>query len=180
MEAVNHPAHYNKPGRKECIVEMLEIFGIEKVLAFCELNAYKYIYRSDLKGGQEDQDKALWYVQKQNELAASDERIKIANHFGLEPQMQQLIEEMSELTQAICKHKRKNGEGQPLSDAIAARHVEENLIEELADVKLVLSQVIFLLGCEKEVQQIENQKIKRTLERIGEDDVDGQRQTEDV
>ena len=26
-DAVNHPSHYNKEGRKECIVEMLEKFG---------------------------------------------------------------------------------------------------------------------------------------------------------
>lgn len=42
MDNVNHPAHYNAPGRKECIVEMLEKFGSEKVQIFCELNAYKY------------------------------------------------------------------------------------------------------------------------------------------
>ena len=28
---VNHPKHYNIPGRKECIEEMLDIFGIENV-----------------------------------------------------------------------------------------------------------------------------------------------------
>lgn len=93
-------------------------------------------------------------------------KIQIAKHFGLELQMQQLIEEMAELTQAICKHKRKNGKGQSL-DASAARHVEENLIEELADVKLVLEQVILLLNAESDVQKVVNQKIERTLERIG-------------
>ena len=60
-EAVNHPAHYNAPGRKECIVEMIEKFGVEKVQAFCELNAYKYRYRHEMKGGQEDLEKAKWY-----------------------------------------------------------------------------------------------------------------------
>ena len=89
--------------------------------------------------------------------------------YGIQPQVDMMIEEMAELTQAICKHKRKNGEGQPLSDAIAARHVEENLIEELADVKLVLEQVIFLLRAESDVQKVVNQKIERTLERIGEE-----------
>lgn len=169
MDMVNHPAHYNKPGRKECIVEMLDIFGIEAVQAFCELNAYKYVYRSELKNGQEDLDKAQWYLNKKSELAKNSGKNRIAEHFGLELQMQQLIEEMAELTQAICKHKRKKGEGQPLSDTIAARHVEENLIEELADVKLVLEQVIFLLRAEKDVQKVVSQKIERTLERIGEE-----------
>ena len=132
MEAVNHPAHYNIPGRKECIDEMLDLYGLDAVLNFCVLNSYKYLYRHELKNGQEDLDKAKWYQDKGLELAKNSGKIRIAEHYGLEPQMQQLIEEMAELTQAICKHKRKNGDGQPLSDAIAARHVEENLIEELA------------------------------------------------
>lgn len=169
MDMVNHPAHYNIPGRKECIDEMLDLYGLDAVLNFCVLNSYKYLYRHELKNGQEDLDKAKWYQDKGLELAKNSGKIRIAEHYGLEPQMQQLIEEMAELTQAICKHKRKNGDGQPLSDAIAARHVEENLIEELADVKLVLEQVIFLLRAESDVQKVVNQKIERTLERIGEE-----------
>lgn len=165
MEMVNHPSHYNKPGRKECIEEMIDLYGLDAVITFCTLNSYKYLYRHDLKNGQEDLDKAKWYENKSLELAENNGKIQIAKHFGLELQMQQLIEEMAELTQAICKHKRKNGKGQSL-DASAARHVEENLIEELADVKLVLEQVILLLHAESDVQKVVNQKIERTLERI--------------
>lgn len=98
----------------------------------------------------------------------TNEANRIADHHGLKVQMQQLIEEMSELTQAICKYKRKHGEGQPISDMVTYRHVEENLVEELADVRLVLGQVIHLLDCDDAVQEIMKQKIKRTLERIGE------------
>lgn len=68
MEKVNHPAHYNMAGRKECIEEMLEKFGIEKVIAFCELNEYKYQYRHSLKNGEEDLRKAEWYRNKAEEL----------------------------------------------------------------------------------------------------------------
>lgn len=156
MDNVNHPAHYNAPGRKECIVEMLEIFGSEKVQIFCELNAYKYKYRHEMKNGQEDLDKAAWYEAKQAELAAADERFEIAKHFGLDKQKNQLIEEMAELTQAICKCKRAQTTFSP------------NLIEEIADVKLVIEQLIYLLACEEDVIAIEKQKIRRTLERIGE------------
>lgn len=162
MEAVNHPAHYNAPGRKECIVEMLELYGSEKVQAFCELNAYKYRYRHEMKNGQEDLDKAAWYDAKKSELEFTDERFQIANHYGLQGQQNQLIEEMAELTQAICKVKRSKSDGQKI---VALEH----LMEELADVKLVLNQVIHLLGCNHKIQEIENQKIKRTLERIGEE-----------
>lgn len=40
MEKVNHPGHYLKQGRKECIEEMIEYFGIEAVKNFCLLNAF--------------------------------------------------------------------------------------------------------------------------------------------
>ena len=67
-EMVNHPAHYNIPGRKECIDEMVDKFGIVAVRHFCLLNAYKYDYRHALKGGAEDLEKARWYMKKYAEL----------------------------------------------------------------------------------------------------------------
>jgi hypothetical protein len=68
MSEVNHPAHYNIPGRKECIEEMLDKFGTEKLQAFCELNAYKYRYRHTLKNGDQDLEKAKWYELKNSML----------------------------------------------------------------------------------------------------------------
>lgn len=74
---------------------------------------------------------------------------------------------MAELTQAICKYKRiRNVLSPDRGDKIEV--VIDNLIEELADVKLVLEQLIYLLGCENEVIAVENQKIQRVIERIGE------------
>lgn len=166
MDNVNHPSHYNIPGRKECIVEMLEKFGIEKVQAFCELNAYKYRYRHELKNGQEDLDKAAWYEAKQAELAAADKRFTIAKKFGIDVRENFLIEEMSELTQAICKCKRVRDSS--LSAGIDKEAVNKNLIEELADVKLVMEQLIYLLGCENEVIEAENQKYAKMLEKNNE------------
>ena len=61
-DTVNHPSHYNKEGRKECIVEMLEKFGPVATYWFCVLNNYKYNYRAGDKGDlQQDLDKAQWY-----------------------------------------------------------------------------------------------------------------------
>ena len=68
MSNVDHPNHYNIPGRKECIDEMLEKFGAEKVKAFCELNAYKYRYRHEMKNGEEDLEKAEWYEKYKTSL----------------------------------------------------------------------------------------------------------------
>ena len=77
-DAVNHPDHYNIPGRKECINEMLDQFGIDKVMAFCELSAYKYQYRHELKGGNIDLDRAGWCLDKLEVL----ERVKAGGAFG--------------------------------------------------------------------------------------------------
>lgn len=64
MSNVNHPSHYNLPGRKECIEEMLDVFGVEALKHFCLLNRYKYLYRHTMKNGEEDLAKALWYEDK--------------------------------------------------------------------------------------------------------------------
>ena len=57
MDNVHHPDHYNSPERKECWDEMVEIFGIEAVVIFDCLNAYKYFYRAGKKADNpESQD----------------------------------------------------------------------------------------------------------------------------
>jgi hypothetical protein len=67
-ERVNHPSHYNH-GKLECIDIMEDVFGIDETRAFCKLNAFKYLVRAELKGSEvEDIDKALWYLNKHQEL----------------------------------------------------------------------------------------------------------------
>lgn len=61
---VDHPAHYNHPGKKECIEEMRDQFGDVAVYWFCKLSAFKYRYRGGSKAdNSEEQDaaKAVWY-----------------------------------------------------------------------------------------------------------------------
>jgi hypothetical protein len=65
-ETVNHPKHYQ--GKHECIDEMIALFGVEAVKAFCRCNVYKYRYRADKKNGAEDLAKAEWYKDKLMEL----------------------------------------------------------------------------------------------------------------
>ena len=62
-EMVNHPEHYNI-GDIECIDAMLSAFGYNETLSFCKLNAFKYIWRANLKGQRKDIEKATWYLQK--------------------------------------------------------------------------------------------------------------------
>ena len=59
---VNHPSHY-KQGNIECIDAMRQQFTKEEVVAFCKLNAFKYLWRANHKGThQQDIDKAEWYL----------------------------------------------------------------------------------------------------------------------
>lgn len=73
-DPVNHPAHY-ETGKYQCIDVMQEVFGREVVAIFCRLNAFKYNWRSERKGGREDLEKAVWYLRKYLEL--TDEQTEI-------------------------------------------------------------------------------------------------------
>lgn len=75
---------------------------------------------------------------------------KIACYFGYERQEKKLLEELSELSCALYH------------DSFI------NILEELADVELMLEQVIYLLGKQEEIERIKRYKINRTLRMIGE------------
>lgn len=63
-EKINHPSHYQKEGRKECIEEIREFYGDIITAIFCLTNAYKYLYRAGMKEGnsaEQDIAKAKWY-----------------------------------------------------------------------------------------------------------------------
>ena len=67
-EIVNHPSHY-KNNKYEAIDIMLDVFGEDKTAAFCELNAFKYLWRANNKGTDiQDKKKAIWYLNKYIEL----------------------------------------------------------------------------------------------------------------
>lgn len=88
-----------------------------------------------------------------------DELVKIAEHYGYESQSRQLIEEMAELIQAINKRWRVKSEVQ---QAIETYHITE----EIADVEICLEQMKWLLDCQDAVEYFKEEKIKRQLERI--------------
>lgn len=68
-DMVNHPSHYNLPDRKECIDEMIDIYGLKDVAKWCEITAYKYKYRAGHKDSlTQDVQKSIWYTIKAHEL----------------------------------------------------------------------------------------------------------------
>jgi hypothetical protein len=69
-DKVNNPSHYQsyiKDGI-DCITAMQHAFGIEATATFCKLNAFKYNWRASSKNGNEDIQKAIWYLNKYLEL----------------------------------------------------------------------------------------------------------------
>ena len=66
-DPVNKPEHYANT-KVECIDAMEEVFGTEAVKHFCLCNAFKYHWRAKDKNGEEDLQKAAWYMAKYKEL----------------------------------------------------------------------------------------------------------------
>lgn len=91
-----------------------------------------------------------------------DERLKqIADHYGLDEQLNMLQEECAELIQAVSKYKRTGKLG--------------NLDEEITDVKILLKQIDYLLdqqfpawsmNSDEAYKYWSEKKITRQLERI--------------
>lgn len=74
-DTVDHPSHYQSASGNgiECIDAMKAAFGDYEVAVFCKVNAFKYLYRADAKGGNEDIRKAVWYLNKFLELGGCDQ-----------------------------------------------------------------------------------------------------------
>lgn len=63
-DPVNSPAHYARSCSLECIDVMEVTFGKTAVRNFCLCNAFKYMWRYENKNGQEDLQKAKWYLDR--------------------------------------------------------------------------------------------------------------------
>lgn len=73
-DLVNSPSHYQSyvEGLNiEAIDCMRAAFGNEAVSHFCICNALKYIFRCYSKGGNQDIQKAQWYLNKFIELGGT-------------------------------------------------------------------------------------------------------------
>lgn len=66
-DLVNHPEHYAH-SNIECIDAMRAAFGTDQLQIYCKIAAFKYLWRSDWKGGTQDIQKANWYLNKYLEL----------------------------------------------------------------------------------------------------------------
>lgn len=76
--------------------------------------------------------------------------------WGKEHQKLIAIEEMSELTKALCKDTRY-----PNTPAVL-----DNVAEEIADVRIMLDQLEHIFACSEQVRKYKHKKIKRLADRI--------------
>ena len=60
-DPVHKPFHYTQ-GDIECIDAMVAAFGEYHTAIYCKLNAFKYLWRADLKNPDQDLQKAIWYL----------------------------------------------------------------------------------------------------------------------
>lgn len=85
----------------------------------------------------------------------------IAEHYGYEKQSRQTQEECAELIQAINKLARSKEEG--IEAEVKAL---KSVIEEMADVKIMVNQLAHLLHAEADVTIAAEKKIERQIARI--------------
>lgn len=78
---------------------------------------------------------------------------EIAGHFGKKNQEAKLVEELGELLKELSINIRENT-------------VTENTVSEMADVHILIEQLLEIYGKQEEFNEEVARKIKRTIERI--------------
>lgn len=68
VDNVNHPTHYADHCSLECFNVMKIVLGPAGTFEFCLGNAFKYLWRHKFKNGEEDVNKAGWYLTKADQL----------------------------------------------------------------------------------------------------------------
>lgn len=94
---------------------------------------------------------------------------KAIDMYGCNHQVDVTIEEMSELIKAICKFKRKAQDVSTMNDAEAFENLKPevaNVIEEIADVEIMVQQMKMMFGCDAQVEEVIAYKINRLNERM--------------
>ena len=88
-------------------------------------------------------------------MAKDNEKIKqIADHYGIKEQLRQLAEECCELA-VEANHSARKG-------------TTVKIIEEIADVVIMMEQIIYLAGIDrKDIDEVIDYKLNRQLKRIG-------------
>lgn len=89
------------------------------------------------------------------EIEMQKQLLFIINTYGTNVQQDIAIEELSELQKAILKHRR-----------FADNETEKAIIDEIADVSIMLEQLKIIYSCSREVEERIDYKIDRQVKRI--------------
>ena len=120
-------------------------------------------YETDDESEQEEEDdpvNEMPYIERMRAYEKIIDKYKPYNQIG------KAIEEMSELIKPLSEFMRLAQLKEALSifDVLAQRN---NLIEEIADVTIMMEQMRLIFFCNDEVKKVMRQKIERTLKRMG-------------
>lgn len=83
--------------------------------------------------------------------------------YGKEAQIDMAIEEMSELTKALLKYRRAKGKTADIEHG----RLRSNIIEEAADVLIMVAQILMIYDKDSECQAEVDYKVNRLYERLG-------------
>lgn len=92
-----------------------------------------------------------------DERERRDIMLRAVHRYGEAAQIDMAVEEMAELTKALCKVKRATP-GATTTAAIA------NVIEEIADVQIMLDQLRLIFA--RSTDEVEEEKLRRLLGRL--------------
>lgn len=148
--------------------------GEEKLYAFSQLWAGT-VKEADIERYGWESNPWVWVIEFERRVKPQEVKLNtsqqirfIANHYGLESQSRQLMEECGELAQATNKVWRLTKE-LSTDPGKAKEYVtsENNLVEEMADVSIMIAQIQEILGIsnEKVTEQVDV-KLNREIERI--------------
>lgn len=92
---------------------------------------------------------------------------KAIEKYGLKNQMIKTVEELSELSQALCKALIRLDDPKKTNDfSCADLESIDNIFEEMADVEIMLSQCRMMFHCDTEVNGWVDKKIQRLSEKL--------------
>lgn len=86
----------------------------------------------------------------------------IVEKYGTDPQIDMAIEEMSELTKALLKYRRKKNSTATFDE----NELRAEIIDEIADVSIMVAQLQIIFGCMAETEERITYKIDRQMNRI--------------
>ena len=81
---------------------------------------------------------------------------KIADHYGLNAQLNVATEELAELIQAIARFRRVNE-----NDMLELARGKNLVAEEIADVEVMLAQIKYLMKIDERVEAVAKYEIER-------------------